>query len=186
MGHKAVVNPPQPKLNFHVDEKNGLLWIIHRKVAGSSIRKALGIRRMIRAEEAIPYNLTLRTITVVRHPWDRLTSGMFNPYYVSPEHFAHRIHEEILNREGPHAVDWHLWPQSYVTKGFRIDDVVLFEHLQERWDGLREEYDLPALEHVNRGNGHDWRCPGGTPFDWTPFLPWYEKDFEYFPDWERA
>lgn len=181
---KVIVNPPQPKLNFHVDKRNGLLWIIHRKVAGSSLRKALGIRQMVSAEEALPYNEIMTTITVVRHAWDRITSGMFNPYSGPPGSFGQRINEEILSREGPHAVDWHLWPQSYVTDGFRIDEVVLFESLSGKWKELQQAFDLPDLDHVNRGASHDWRCPDG-PFDWTPLLPWYEADFAFNPGWEK-
>ncbi len=181
---QVVVNPPQPKLNFHVDKARDILWIIHRKVAGSSLRKALNIQKMVTPGYAVPYNKDMRTITVVRHPWDRITSGMFNPYSGPPGSFEQRIHEEILNREGPHAIDWHLWPQSYAAEGFRIDDIILFEKLAEGWDLLRQEYHLPPLGWVNRGEQHDWRNPDG-PFDWSPLMPWYSDDFRYCEEWER-
>lgn len=185
MARRPVVNPPQPRLNFHVDSKRELLWIIHRKVAGSSLRKALGIRAMVPHDVALPYN-NWRTIMVVRHPWDRITSAICNVFGPIGESFAKRITEEILSREGPHAIDWHLWPQSYAANGFRVDDLILFEHLPERWASLRNEYDLPVLEHINRGKGHDWRHPNGEEFDWAPLLPLYERDFEYCEGWDKV
>jgi len=182
MRHVPVINPPQPKLNFHVDEKNDILWIIHRKVAGSSIRKALGIVAMISAEEALPYNASMHTITVVRHPWDRITSGMYNIFKGGPDvPFSQRIHEEILSREGPHAIDWHFWPQSYVMDGFRVDDIDFFENINSHWKYLQTGYYLPDLPWVNRGEGHKWR---DQDFDWSLLLPLYENDF-YAEWWEK-
>ena len=187
MRHVPVVNAPQPRMNFYADTDRDILWIIHRKVAGTSLRKALDVAMTIPAEEALPHNASMRTITVVRHPWDRITSGMFNIFNGGPEvPFAQRISEEITSREGPHAVDWHFWPQWYVIDGFRVDDVILFENLAEGWCRLQSEYDLPELGHFNKGDGHDWRLPEGEPFDWSPLLPWYEPDFAFCEEWKRA
>jgi len=181
---QMAVNPPQRKLNFHVDDKNEILWIIHRKVAGSSIRKALGIQAMISAEEALPYNKDLHTITIVRHPWDRITSAAYNIFkgQRNAMPFGQRMQEEILSREGPHAVDWHFWPQSYVLDGFRVDEMEFYENLNSFWKYLQTGYELPDLPWVNKGDGHKWQ---DQDFDWSLLLPWYKNDF-YAEWWEKT
>ena len=169
--------PEQLRQNYFVDHDREILWIINRKNAGTSIREALGVRVMVQAVEAHQF-AHYHTVTIIRHPWARLTSGLYNPYN-GPLAFAERVQQEILDRPSPWHVDPHLWPQWVPILGFRVDRYIQFVNLPTEWALLQQEYTLPDLEHKNRGTGHNWRDQN---FDWSLLLPWYEPDFEL---WKR-
>lgn len=180
------MRPPQPRLNFFHHEPSDTLWIIHRKVASSSLRHALGVKAMLMPGEAKKY-ANCRTFMPVRHPWQRITTAIINtlgPYKCS---FAERIQQEILGKERVEDIDWHVWPQWYGAAGFRVDDVIPFENLPERWGELREEYGLPRLPYINKGRSRDiWHRPDGDPYDWSPLLPTYDLDFGYCERWKKT
>jgi len=169
-----------PLLNYHIDEERRLLWIIHRKVAGSSIREAIGCRVMIDLEKALTAR-HFHTITVVRHPWARVTSAAHNPYD-DDRSFAQKIEEEILSKRSPVHVDWHFLPQWLPLAAFQVNRYILMENLTNEWPDLQRRYDYGELQHKNRGDAHDWR---EMDFDWSLLEPWYYRDFDINPDWER-
>jgi len=111
--------PEQLRQNYFVDHDREILWILNRKNAGTSIREALGVRVMVQAVEAHQF-AHYHTVTIIRHPWARLTSGLYNPYN-GPLAFAERVQKEILDRPSPWHVDPHLWPQWVPILGFRVD-----------------------------------------------------------------
>ena len=176
---------PQPRQCFHVDHNRGVLWILHRKNASTSMRKAIGMKRAVLEGEAIPF-VHYHTITLLRHPWDRVTSGLYNPFGDTPRSFRQTLQDEILDQSDLSMVDRHLWPQWYMMDGFRIDRTLFYEHLERDWAELQEEYDLPKLEWQNKGISHDWRRPDGEPMDWSVLNEWYEQDFELCADWEKT
>lgn len=176
-------------LNFHPDTKRGILWVIHRKVAGTSLRKATEAQIMLPPDHAdVQANRHLHTITVIRHPWCRITSAMYNPY-TDDRPFRQKIQEEILDAPNPMLIDWHMRPQHLATDLVEIDKWVLYDNLADEWTQLQDlwchqQYGLPDLTWENRGEHAHWREPDGEPYDWSPLLPIYEKDFALNPDWE--
>ena len=123
-----------------------------------------------------------KIMTVIRHPWDRLTSGLHNPYD-DERPFAQKIEDEILSKPSPHYIDPHLRPQWVLLKDFEVDLALRFDNLDREWDVFRHAYpDLPALEHRNEGPRHDWRTMG---YDFSPLMDWYGPDFDLCTEWER-
>ena len=114
-----------------------------------------------------------------------MTSGLYNPYGDDSRSFRQRLDEEVLSQPDLSCVDRHLQPQWYIMEGFRVDRTLIYERLDEDWAELQEEFDLPNLEHMNKGIDHDWRRPDGEPFDWSPLYDWYERDFELCAEWEK-
>ena len=190
----------EPVSTYHVDHLHKVLWVLSRKNAGTSVRHAIepfGVGET--REEAQRYSY-YHTITVIRHPWDRLTSGLHNPYSDSRP-FAQKVEDEILRplRDSwkkyavamginwlPASMDHHLWPQWVTIDTFRIDRWLHFDSLQDDWSALQREFEYPDLEHHNQGEDRDWRRPDGEPFDWSPLLALYEPDFALCADWERV
>ena len=173
-----------PRLNYHVDHDRKILWILHRKNAGTSIRKAIGCHSMVSAEEALPYNkwsARYTKITALRHPWSRVTSALHNPFD-DDRPIAQKVQEEIFNKPEIADIDWHLWPQWYVMEGFDDIRVLHVETLNGDWMELQREYTLPDLEHQNQGDARDWR---EQDFDWSLLLPIYGSDFEFGEWWEK-
>ena len=174
---------PLPLLNYHIDHPRKIVWIIHRKLAGASIREALGCRQMVDRETAFRAPEAYKTITCVRHPWDRLTSAAYHPYNATPDTIRGIIDMEVVFQADPRYMDWHFLPQWIPLKGFRVDYWLVFEHLDESWKRLQKEYpDLPDLEHRNQHGPHDWR---EQPVEWHKLLRWYAPDFDFNSEWER-
>jgi hypothetical protein len=178
------VTKAQPRQGFHVDHDRRLLWILHRKNASGSIQKAIGSIGGCLDTEALPYN-HYHTITLLRHPWDRLTSGLYNPFGEGPRAFRQTLQEEILNKPHVRMVDRHLWPQWYMMDGFRVDRTLIYERIEEDWAEIMQEFGYPELEWQNEGFYHNWRKPDWEPFDWSVLNEWYEQDFELCADWEK-
>jgi len=166
---------------YHPDHDRKILWILQRKNASTSILELMKCRSMIMVEETLPFR-DYYTITIVRHPWARVTSGMYNPYGHGPRTFAQKVQEEILDRETPRDIDPHLWPQWVALEGFRVDRWLHFERLDDDWKALQADFDLPDMVRMNVGDGHQWR---DQDFDWNLLLPLYEPDFAFCEDWER-
>ena len=180
-----IANQPRQRQEYHIDHNRSVLWILHRKNASSSLRKAIETTGGVVDTEALRFK-HYHTITLLRHPWDRMTSGLYNPYGDDSRSFRQRLHDEVLTRPDLSCVDRHLQPQWYIMDGFRVDRALIYERLDEDWAELQQDFDLPNLEHANKGIDHDWRRPDGEPMDWSPLYEWYERDFELCAEWEKT
>ena len=131
----------QPRVSYHIDHGREILWILHRKNAGTSLRHAFGAGRGdvtggVGAADALAWN-GYHTISSIRHPWDRITSGLYNPYD-DDRPFERKIREEILTRPSARHIDSHLWPQWVTLEGFRVDRWLRFDRLREDWEAFAE------------------------------------------------
>lgn len=183
---------------YHVDHLRQILWALPRKNAGTSIREAIHNLPSVDYAGAFGFN-NYHTISVIRHPWDRLTSALYNPF-TDDRPFAQKVEEEILGplREcwmadtfAPLAptrhIDPHLWPQWATTHGLRVDRWLSFDRLDDDWAKVQADFGpYPDLQHLNAGEPHDWCRPDGEPFDWSPLLGLYGPDFELCGDWEKV
>ena len=75
-GRERIQVLEQPRVSYHIDHGREILWILHRKNAGTSLRHAFGAGKGhmtggVDAEDALAWN-GYHTISSIRHPWDRI------------------------------------------------------------------------------------------------------------------
>ena len=151
-----------------LDHKRRLSFVLHRKVASSSLATAITWTeegtKLQAMEAAYPILSWIR-------PWeDRLVSAM---YSVHSGMWANG--EDINDCVEKVKSDEHVFSQGYDLFRLKMGFLGLYENLPQDWERLRELYDYPALPHKNRGlaRPRDWR---ETDIDFDRFRPYYTRD----------
>lgn len=175
----AAIRTPQrsePGFNNIYFRAGELLLILPPKCASTSIKAALKISShgYLRREEALNLSRRMKTIGVVRHPYDRLVSAAYTAPIMSLAPLKERLQR--------YAHDSHVRPQYPAFHGMRVDHLLAVDRLAEQWKQLQNWVALPELPHLNIGsreNGReDWHN-----IDWSGFAAAYAKDLTL---WEIA
>jgi hypothetical protein len=130
----------------------------------------------------------LTRFTIVRHPFDRLVScwadkvrgtGILMPKDTSFARFVSRLNDDYVTGNR------HVAPATRVlyhetTGELMVDRILRFEHLEEDWELIREEFGLQKLQRVNTSKR------GAAPMDYyTPEIveavaAYYQDDMKNF------
>ena len=147
------------------------LVIAPLKNASSSVRRALHVRAPLKRADAEMLNGYLRTIAIIRHPFDRAVSALFS---IVTDGVGHR---DLLECWRSAARNMHLHPQHPAFDGLRVDHWIEFGRLDEQW----EQLGLPPRQHIGKSERPAWK----GLMDWSEPAQFYARDFELWPAWDR-
>ena len=143
-----------------------MLDFIHiPKTAGVSICKAIGQRPGHRPRDIKEGAIVF---SCVRNPYDRAASLYYFLRDKAPNYRqVFMVDGETVNTfwaERIHLIRQHRFTQPQVSwlDGIKVDRLLRFENLTDDWQHMRDEFDLPELEHENEN-------------EFRPATPWQDE-----------
>lgn len=156
------------------------LWISIPKVASSSMRRAWGREPKpvaVEWEELTEDDHKLRTVAFVRHPLDRMLSGL-SDVFGRTEPRKIEQHVDNMLRLKPERINMHVRPQWCFVKK---DPTFLgrFETLQKDWDELMaKDPKMKPLPFLRRSEHLHWKSLSDSLVEKAREV--YKGDFEKF------